>query len=145
MSRNDLGWLARWRVNRIAKRYARVLPRRLKRYYGRRRHYTKDQIDAAIRRSGVDPNYSAMAYLLLLPYDAFEELPAAVRHGLPSERVQAIFAKHFRNRGHLRPGGLAGNGAYLAIVAAAGSDRSFWSGGDGGGIGDGGGDGGGAF
>ena len=62
-----LNWLRNWKKKRALRRYFRVLPPLLKKSYGRHRRYTKEQVDAAIRRGRLDDGFAHFAYAVYCP------------------------------------------------------------------------------
>ncbi len=72
MSGSKLSWFENYRRRRAAKRYARRLPPRLAKDYGRSEFYTKAQIDTAIKNLGLESKYVAIAYGGCLPKEEFE-------------------------------------------------------------------------
>jgi hypothetical protein len=64
--------LAAWRRKRVARRYARVLPRWLVRSYGASDRYPVQQIEAALAALGLPSDFAAFAYAAFLSEEDYE-------------------------------------------------------------------------
>jgi hypothetical protein len=83
-----------WSRNRIAKRYARELPRRLKQAYGASERYTPAQIRTAVSSLGLDANFIALAYVSFLAEEEFDALQFEMSEPISYADGRAMIARY---------------------------------------------------
>ena len=104
--------IAALRKRRSAKRYARELAPWLRRNYGASRHYTPQQLRAAVRALALDERFIAFAYAAFLPEAEYDALSTHMPWWLPYEEARDTFARFVPPTGFATSGdsaeGLAG-------------------------------------
>ena len=85
-----MGWFAKWRLNRAARRYALRLLRRLRQGWGTSKTYTQGQIDAAVLDLRLDPKYVFIAYAVFLSPDDLTASEAAFLEFTPAQAKVAF-------------------------------------------------------
>lgn len=115
-----MGWLASFRLNGKAKRYARRLPIALFRGWGVSAFFTPGQIRAAAKTARLDPRYIALGYAGFLPREEYNSAVAALSIKLDYDDARTRLVK-------FTPGGTrtsAGDGVGLDYSQYVGSIES---------------------
>ena len=87
-------WLEQWARRRAARRYARLMPARLAKGWGRAKSYTPGQVRAALRDLGLDGPHEVIAYAAFLTPEAFVAWAfEGGRAGLSYEEARALFMR----------------------------------------------------
>jgi hypothetical protein len=90
----------RFRLNRVAKRYATLLPPMLARSYGASagKRYTAAQVRTAVSKLKLDGRYIALAYAAFLAEDAFNSLRPEMPMPIAYQEALDLFRRHVPRR-----------------------------------------------
>ncbi len=81
------------RLRHAAKAYARKLPRFLAENWGGSKTYTPEQLQVAVERLGLSPDFIAVAYAVYLPRETFDALIDRVRAPVTYEAARRAFGR----------------------------------------------------